>query len=205
MSMVQASITVSMDGFVTGPDDGPERGLGVGGERLHYWVFGGPWSYESPGRGEAVGEDKAWLESKLAANGAVIAGRRMYEAAGHWGGSNPWDVPVFIVTHRPEEQPPGDEFVFVDGLVQAVERAGEAAGEKPVAVAGGADIIRQALASGMVDAFTLIVAPVVLGAGKRLFDGFDQSVEFEHLGVRQSPFATFIDYRVKTGPSGSGS
>src|SRR4051794_24007266 len=110
MNKLQASITVSMDGFVAGPDDGPERGLGVGGERLHYWVFGGPWSYDSPPRGEAVGEDKAWLDSKLAEHGAVIAGRSMYEAAGHWGDRNPWGVPVFIVTHRPEEQPPGDQF-----------------------------------------------------------------------------------------------
>src|SRR5438045_5440171 len=85
--------------------DGPDRGLGVGGERLHYWVFGGPWSYESPPEGEACGEDKAYLDEMTGANGAVIAGRGTYEAAGHWGGANPWDVPLFIVTHRPGEQP----------------------------------------------------------------------------------------------------
>jgi dihydrofolate reductase len=197
MRKLQASITVSMDGFVTGPDDGPEHGLGVGGERLHYWVFGGPWSYDALPRGEAVGEDKAWLDAKLGQNGAVIAGRSMYEAAGHWGDRNPWGVPVFIVTHRPEEQPPGDEFTFVGSLAEAVEQADDAAGDRQVAVAGGADVIRQALAGGLVDEFTLIVAPVVLGAGKGLFDGFETLLEFEHLGVRQSPFATFIDYGVR--------
>jgi dihydrofolate reductase len=132
---------------------------------------------------------------------AVIAGRGTYEAAGHWGDRNPWDVPVFVVTHRPEEQPPGDEFIFIGSLAEAVERARESAGDKPVHVMGGADILRQALASGTVDEFTLIIAPVVLGAGKGLFDGFGATLEFEHLGARQSPFATFIEYRVTKGSS----
>ena len=155
MSKIVAGITVSVDGYITGPDDGPGCGLGVGGERLHYWVFGGPWSYESSGRGEASGEDKAYLDEMTGANGAVIAGRGTYEAAGAWGGANPWDVPLFIVTHRP------------------------------------------GLAAGYVDELTVIVAPVVLGGGKGLFDGFGQSLDLEHLWVRQSPFATFIHYRVK--------
>src|SRR5437764_10304976 len=113
MSKIVAGVTVSVDGYVTGPDDGPGCGLGVGGERLHYWVFGGPWTYEDPGRGEAAGEDKEWLDQAVANTGAVIAGRATYEAAGHWGDTNPWGVPFFIVTHRPEEQPPGDDFTLV--------------------------------------------------------------------------------------------
>jgi dihydrofolate reductase len=197
MGKVLAGITVSVDGFITGPDDGPGCGLGVGGERLHYWVFGGPWSYDSPGRGEPTGEDKAWLEETLAANGAVIAGRGTYEAAGHWGDKNPWGIPLFVVTHRPAEQPPGDDFVFVGSLAEAIDRAKAAAGDKQVHVMGGADVIRQALAARLVDELTIIIAPVTLGAGKRLFDAFGESLEFEHLGVRQSRFATFIDYRVK--------
>ncbi len=197
MGKVLAGITVSVDGFITGPGDGPGCGLGVGGERLHYWVFGGPWSYDSPGRGEPAGQDKAWLEQTMAANGAVIAGRGTYEAAGHWGDKNPWDIPFFVVTHRPEEQPPGGEFVFVGSLDEALDQADAAAGGKQVHVMGGADIIRQALAAGRVDELTIIIAPVTLGAGKALFDGFGESLELEHLGVRQSPFATFIDYRVK--------
>ena len=90
MTKVAAGITVSVDGYITGPDDGPGCGLGIGGERLHYWVFGGPWSYASPERGQATGVDKEWLEGALGANGAVVAGRGTYEAAGHWGDKNPW-------------------------------------------------------------------------------------------------------------------
>ena len=198
MGRVLAGITISVDGFITGPGDGPGCGLGVGGERLHYWVFGGPWSYDSPGRGEPAGEDQAWLEETMGANGAVIAGRGTYEAAGHWGGKNPWGIPFFVVTHRPAEQPPGDDFVFAGSLAGAIAAAKAAAGEKQVHVMGGADLIRQALAAGLVDELTIIIAPVTLGAGKRLFDGFGESLELEHLGVRQSPFATFIDYRVKS-------
>jgi len=197
MGTVAAGITMSVDGYITGPDDGPGRGLGVGGERLHYWVFGGPWTYDSPGRGEPTGVDKEWMEQVLGANGAVITGRGTYEAAGHWGDKNPWGIPVFVVTHRPEEQPPGDEFVFVGGLTEAIARARAAAGDKQVHVMGGGQIIRQALAAGVLDELSIIVAPVVLGGGKRLFDGFTGSVELEHRGVRQSPFATFIDYRVR--------
>jgi dihydrofolate reductase len=85
----------------------------------------------------------------------------------------------------------------VSGVEAAVERALEAAGGKDVHVMGGAQIIRQALEAGIVDQLTVIVAPVLLGGGKRLFDGFTRSQNLEHLGVRQSPFATFIDYRVK--------
>jgi dihydrofolate reductase len=197
MGKVAAGITVSVDGYITGPDDGPGRGLGTGGERLHYWVFGGPWTYGSPERGQPSGVDKEWLEDVLGANGAVVTGRGTYEAAGHWGDRNPWGIPVFVVTHRPEEQPAGDEFIFVGGLVEAIERAKAAAGDKQVHVMGGAQVIRQALSAGLVDELTVIVAPVVLGGGKRLFDGPSGLVELEHLGVRQSPFATFIDYRVK--------
>lgn len=197
MTKVAAGITVSVDGYITGPDDGPGRGLGTGGERLHYWVFGGPWAYGSPDRGQPSGVDKQWLEEVLGANGAVITGRGTYEAAGHWGDRNPWGIPVFVVTHRPEEQPPGDEFIFVNGVVEAVEKAKAAAGDKQVHVMGGGQVIRQALSAGLVDELSIIVAPVIMGGGKRLFDGFSGSVELEHLGVRQSPFATFIDYRVK--------
>ena len=197
MGKVVAVITTSVDGYVAGPDDGPGRGLGIGGERLHYWVFGGPWSYAVEPKGQATGTDREWLDNALSGLGAVIAGRWTYEAADHWGGSNPWDAPFFIVTHRPEEQPDAAQgFTFVGDHETALRQAQEAAGDKRVHIMGGADLIRQALASGVVDEFSLVIAPVVLGGGKRLFEGFDQSFELEHLGVRQSPFATFIDYRV---------
>jgi dihydrofolate reductase len=197
MPKVIAGITTSVDGYITGPDDGPGKGLGEGGERLHYWVFGGPWSYEEEARGEVTGEDAAYLEDAMSRVGAVVAGRATYESARHWGDENPWDIPLFIVTHRPEEQPDGGEFAFVSGVEEAVDRAREAAGEKAVHVMGGAVVIRQALAAGLVDELSIIVAPVILGGGKRLFDGFSDSIELEHIGLRQSPFATFVDYRIK--------
>jgi dihydrofolate reductase len=197
MTKVLAGVTTSVDGYVAGPDDGPGKGLGEGGERLHYWVFGGPWTYEDEPKGEPTGDDAAWLEEMIAKIGAVVGGRWTYEAARHWGGENPWGLPFFIVTHRPQEQPDDGAFTFVSGVEQAVERAREAAGEKDVNIMGGADVIRQALEAGLVDELTIIVAPVVLGGGKRLFEGFTKSLELEHLGVRQSQYATFIDYRVK--------
>ena len=196
MAKVIAGITMSVDGYVAGPDDGPGQGLGVGGERLHYWVFGGPWTYDASPEGEATGEDRAWLDKAMQGLGAVVGGRWTYEAAGRWGDSNPWGMPFFIVTHRPEEQPEGDAFTFVNGVEEAITAAQEVAGDGNVHVMGGADVIRRALEAELVDELAIIVAPVVLGGGKRLFDGFERRVELEHLAVRQSPFATFIEYRV---------
>ena len=197
MTKITAAITTSVEGYVAGPNDGPAQGLGEGGERLHYWVFGGPWTYEQEPKGEPTGEDAAWLSETFGRVGAVVAGRTTYEASGRWGDENPFGVPLFIVTHRPQEEPEGGDFTFVSGVREAVERAARAAGEKEVNVMGGADVIRQALEAGLVDELTIIVAPVVLGGGKRLFEGFSDRVELEHLGVRQSRWATFINYRVK--------
>jgi dihydrofolate reductase len=195
VTSVAASITTSVDGYIVGPNDGPEKGLGDGGERLHYWVFGGPWSYGSGAKGEATGADKEFLDESFARLGAVVGGRGTYEAADHWGGSNPFGVPFFIVTHRPEEQP-DEGFTFVSGVEEAVARAREAANGKDVSVMGGADVIRQALAAGIVDELSISIAPVILGAGKRLFEGFEQDMALEPIAVRQSPFATHISYRV---------
>jgi dihydrofolate reductase len=197
MSKVVAGITTSVDGYIAGPDDGPGKGLGERGERLHYWVFGGPWTYDEEPRGEPSGADAEWLADVSSRLGAVVGGRWTYEAARHWGDENPFGLPFFIVTHRPEEEPNGGHFRFVAGVEEAVVRAREAAGDKDVSVMGGADVIRQALDAGLVDELSIIIAPVVLGGGKHLFEGFTRSLELEHLGVRQSPFATFIDYRVR--------
>jgi dihydrofolate reductase len=197
MTKVLAGITTSVDGYITGPGDGPGKGLGEDGERLHYWVFGGAWTYDAEPKGDPTGDDAAWLEDMSSQVGAVVCGRWTYEAARHWGDKNPWGLPFFIVTHRPEDEPEGGEFTFVDGIEAAVKRAKDAAGDKHVHLMGGADVIRQALEAGIVDDLTIIIAPVILGGGKRLFDGFSESLELEHVGVRQSQFATFIDYRVK--------
>jgi len=197
MSKVVAAITTSVDGYITGPNDGPEKGLGEGGERLHYWVMGGPWSYEREPQGEADGVDAEYLREMMARGGAVVVGRNMYEAAGHWGDKNPFGMPVFVVTHRREEEPDTGEFTFVGGFEEAIERAKETAGDKDVSIGGGADVIRQGLDAGIVDELHIIVAPVILGGGKALFEDFAKSLDLENLRVRQSGWATFIEFGVR--------
>ena len=198
MGHVLATITTSLDGYIAGPDDRAGSGLGVGGERLHNWVMGGPWSYDKEHEpGNLSGADREFMDSVTAGLGAGICGRGMYDASGAWGGTNPFDGSLVVLTHRTDDAPdPSTGFVFVDGFDAALATAREVAGDGGVAVSGGADTIRQALAARLVDELTIIIAPVVLGGGKRLFEGFSQLLELEHLGVRQSPFATFIDYRL---------
>lgn len=145
MGEVTAAITVSVDGYITAPEDGPGKGLGAGGERLHNWVFGGPWRYDEEMRGEPRGEDAAWMAQAIAGLGAVVAGRSTYEAARHWGGRSPWEVPVFVVTHRTEEQPDGQDFSFVAGVEAAVGAARAAAGGRKVNVMASAQTISQTL------------------------------------------------------------
>jgi dihydrofolate reductase len=197
MARVLAGITTSLDGYVTGPDDGPGKGLGEGGERLHYWVFGGPWSYGDEYTGEPTGADKEYLDEMMGRIGAVIGGRGTFEASERWGGSNPWPVPFFILTHHPDDVPHDAGFTFVDGLDEALDKARAAAGDRDVHVMGGADVIRQALAGGHVDELSISIAPVVLGGGKRLFEGFGQSIGLEPIRTLQSPFSTHITYRVR--------
>jgi dihydrofolate reductase len=193
---VAAGITTSLDGYIAGPNDGPGRGLGEGGERLHYWVFGGPWNYEEEPTGEATGADKKFLDDGIARCGAIVGGRNTYEASDAWGGQNPFGMPFFIVTHRPEEAPAGGDFTFVNGLDEAIVQAREAAGDKDVFVMGGASVIRQALRAGHVEELSISIAPVVLGAGKRLFVDFNETLTLEHVTTLQSSFATHITYRV---------
>jgi len=198
VTAVVAQITQSLDGYVAGPNDGPGRGLGEGGERLHYWVFNGPWSYSEASSGQASGVDKEVLDEGIGRTGAVIGGRLTYEAAEAWGGENPWGLPFFILTHRTEDEPSNGAFTFVSGLQPALDQARAAAGDKDVGIMGGADTIRQALARGYVDELVVTIAPVVLGAGKRLFAGFELSVDLEQVEARQSDWATHLRYRVKS-------
>jgi dihydrofolate reductase len=196
MTKVLAGITTSLDGYITGPNDGPGRGLGDNGEQLHYWVFGGPWTYDKEPTGEPTGPDKEFLDGAMTRVGAVIGGRNTYEAAEAWGGHNPWGIPFFILTHHPEDAPADAGFTFVSDLDEAVTQAIAAANGKDVHIMGGADTIRQALAAGHVQELTLSIAPVILGAGKPLFDDSTPPVRLEHVHLLQSPFATHITYRV---------
>ena len=202
MARVISGITISLDGYVTGPGDRLGAGLGEGGERLHEWVFGGPWTYDGP-RGTPAPVDQEYLESVFADGGAWIVGRTMHDVVDGWGDDPGFGVPVFVVTHREHETVvKGDtRFEFVTaGIAEAMERAREAAAGKNVIVMGGADLLRQYLSAGLVDEFTLTIAPVLLGAGKRLFDGISRTdIAFERTAVIESQFATHLRYRVRGG------
>jgi dihydrofolate reductase len=197
MGHVLATITTSLDGYVTGPGDGPGCGLGVGGERLHYWVMGGPWTYAGGHEFAMHGPDKEFYDELVSTIASGVVGRGMYDAAGAWGGTNPFPGPLFVLTHRLQDQPaPEAGFTFVSGLDEALTQAATAAGEGDVSLGGGADVIRQALAAGKVDELVISTAPVILGAGKRLFDGFAQDVDLEVAKVYSSPYATHVRYTV---------
>ncbi|MBV9831169.1 MAG: dihydrofolate reductase [Marmoricola sp.] len=190
-----AGISVSLDGFITGPDDRAGQGLGVGGERLHYWVFGGPWTYDGEHDFSGMhGDDKTFYDALTSRIGSGIVGRGMYDAAGAWGGRNPFPGTLVVLTHRVDD-PHDESFRFVADLPEALRIARAAAGDKAVSISGGADLIRQALAAGEVDELCLSTAPVVLGAGKPLFDG-SLELELQPLDVHQSRWATHVRYAV---------
>jgi dihydrofolate reductase len=200
MGKVIAAITTSVDGYIVGPKDGPEHGLGIGGERLHYWVMGGPWTYADDGHDTdgMHGADREYYESITDGLGCGIVGRNMYDAAGAWGGTNPFPGTLIVLTHRTEDQPdPSAGFLFVDGFDAALMKARELAGDGGVSLGGGADLIRQGLAAGVVDELAISTAPLVLGGGKRLFEGFEQDVDLEVLGTWSSQYATHVRYAVR--------
>ena len=201
MGKVVGGITMSMDGFVAGSDDRLGAGLGDGGERLHYWVFGGPWTYDEEARGSASEIDQEYLNETFSSGGAWPVGRTMHDVVDGWGDDPGFGVPVYVVTHRPHETVvKGDTtFEFVtDGIDVALAKARAAAGDKNVIVMGGADLLRQYLAAGVVDELTLTIAPVLLGGGKRLFDGIERTdLGFERTAVIESPYATHLRYEVR--------
>jgi dihydrofolate reductase len=199
MAKVLAGITVSLDGYITGPNDRPGAGLGEDGEKLHYWVFGGPWSYDGK-RGTPSPIDQRYLDEVFGSGGAWIVGRTMHDVVDGWGEDPGFGVPVFVVTHRPHETiVKGDTtFEFVTGgITDALQHARAGVGDKNVIVMGGAELLRQYLAAGLVDELTLTIAPVLLGAGKRLFDGIAHTdIDFERYAVIESPYATHLRFRV---------
>jgi dihydrofolate reductase len=200
MGKVIATISTSVDGYIVGPQDEPGQGLGIGGERLHYWVMGGPWTYADDGHDTdgMRGADREYFESVTKGLGCGIVGRNMYEAAGAWGGNSPFPGTLIVLTHRTEDQPdPSKGFLFIDGFDAALSKARELAGDGAVSLGGGGDLIRQGLAAGVVDELAISIAPVVLGGGKRLFEGFEQDLDLEVLGTWSSQYAIHVRYAVK--------
>jgi dihydrofolate reductase len=202
MGKVFVDITMSLDGFIAGPNDGPELGLGEGGERLHEWVFGlESWREPHGLAGGEVGRDSEILGEAIERTGAVVLGRRMFENAQGWGDEPPFHVPVFVLTHDPREpvtKRGGTTFTFVtDGIESALEQAKEAAGDKDVSVAGGANTIQQYLSAGLVDEMQIHVAPLLLGGGIRLFGDLEtEQIEVEGTGVVESPAVTHLKFRL---------
>jgi dihydrofolate reductase len=144
--------------------------------------MGGPWTYADDGRDTdgMHGADREYYESITDGLGCGIVGRNMYDAAGAWGGRNPFPGTWIVLTHRTEDQPdPSAGFLFVDGFNAALMKARELAGDGGVSLGGGADLIRQGLAAGVVDELAISTAPLVLGGGKRLFEGFEQDLDLE--------------------------
>ena len=211
MSELRVNITMSLDGFVAGPDQSEENPLGVGGGELHSWLL--PLRAFRESHGEQGGEVNAstpiveeWLENV----GATVIGRNMFGGGpgawgepawnGWWGDDPPFHHPVFVLTHherKPLELRGGTTFYFVtDGIESALEQATEAAGGKNVRVGGGADVVQQYLAAGLVDQMVISVVPLLLGNGARLFDNLgDAEIELEQVGVVEAPGVTHLRYR----------
>ena len=213
MSKLTFDISVSLDGFVAGPNATLEDPLGQSGERLHDWALGlATWRERHGLEGGELNRDAEVVAEGLASTGAVIMGRRMFSggegpwdddpnADGWWGDEPPFRVPVFILTHHerePVQKQGGTSFTFVtDGIESALEQARAAAGKKDVLVAGGAEVVQQYLRAGLVEEFQLHVAPLFLGGGVRLFDNLGDDVPtLELVRVVDSPTVTHLRYRV---------
>jgi dihydrofolate reductase len=212
MSKLRCHISISVDGFVAGPNQSEEEPLGEGGERLHDWVVSlASWRGAHGKEGGEVNESSRVQEESVENIGAAVMGRNMFgpigggpwedEWKGWWGDNPPYHYPVFVVTHHPRDpvgMEGGTTFHFVtDGIESALEQAKEAAGGKDVAVWGGADVAGQYLAAGLLDELELHVTPVVLGGGARLFDGLgDAEVQLEQVRAVEAPGVTHLKYRV---------
>ncbi len=197
MTDTTCHMSISLDGFVAGADQSRDNPLGKRGREVHGWHLG------DERANDADQTAAGWL---MRPRGAYVMGRNMFgpvrgdwdeDWRGWWGPEPPYRAPVFVLTHHPHdpiEMEGGTTFHFVEGFDEAYAQACAAAGEDGVDIAGGASTVRQALAADVIDELTLDIAPVLLGAGERLFDGVE-SFGFEPVEVLHSPLATHIRYR----------
>src|SRR3954467_6262579 len=200
MPFITSHMSISLDGFVAGPDQSEDNPLGIDGRKLHDWHLNDP---KHP-------VDEAFTQRLLGPRGADIRGRNMFgpvrggwgdsDWRGWWGPEPPYHAPVFVLTHHrhdPIQMDGGTTFHFVtEGFDAADAAACETGGSGGVGIAGGASTVRQALAAGVIDELTLDIAPVLLGSGERIFDGVE-SFGFEPVEVLHSPHATHVRYRVE--------
>jgi dihydrofolate reductase len=213
LANVFVDISTSLDGFVAGPNPTLEQPLGEGGEQLHEWVVRlASWRELHGFDGGDTGPDDEVMKEASERAGAFVMGRRMFSggegpweddpnADGWWGDEPPFHAPVFVVTHHAREtvvKKGGTSFAFVtDGTAAAVEQARAAAGDKDVAVAGGASVVQQCLEAGLLDELQIHVVPLVLGGGVRLFEQLGHDVELEKVRVIDSPAVTHLKFRVR--------
>lgn len=203
-SAVVADISMSLDGFVTGPDPDLEHGLGRGGEAIQQWVFA---SHDSP-------QDRAYLESADQSTGAVVMGRRTFdfidgphgwnhEVSYSYDHPTPSLPPIFVATHEVPEHPRHEDFTYVTaGIEAAIARAREAAGGREVVIMGGASVISQAISAGLVQRIRIHLSPVLMGSGTPLFDLVDEKVQLFQDNVVATPNATHLTYTIpKTPPT----
>lgn len=212
MSNLTSDISMSLDGFIAGPNQSPEHPLGEGGEGLHEWVVPlAAWRAPHGLEGGEVNASSAVLEESLAGRGATIMGRGMFGGGpgpwgedpwnGWWGDDPPFHHPVFVLTHharQPLVMDGGTTFNLVtDGIRSALEQARDAADGGDVHVAGGASAIQQYLAAGLLDELEIHLVPTLLGSGTRLFDNLAGSdVQLEPVRVVEGPGVTHLKYRV---------
>jgi len=211
MSKVRVHISTSVDGYVAGPNQSQEHPLGEGGEDLHDWLVRlRSWREQAGMDGGEENISNRIFSEVLTNFGAEIMGRGKFGPAtrgpwgddpwqGWWGEEPPFHKPVFVLTHH-EREPlilSDTTFTFVtEGIESALARAREAAGDKDVFIGGGADVINQYLAAGLVDELELHVAPILLGGGARLFDGVGPNIKLEPLRTVEAPGVAHLKYRV---------
>jgi dihydrofolate reductase len=209
MSTLTCQISVSLDGFVAGPNQSLDNPLGEGGMRLHEWGLATEsWRRQHGRRGGDRGVDSEVLDEVSQGVGAHIMGRRMFGGGdgrwdeswtGWWGEDPPFHTPVFVLTHHPREpltMKGGTTFHFVtDGIEAALQQARAAAGDQKILVAGGASTVNQYLAAGLLDELHLHIVPVILGAGERLLSDVGDPT-LEQVEVRASPVVTHVKYGV---------
>jgi dihydrofolate reductase len=212
VSKLRFQISISLDGFVAGPNQSEEDPLGEGGEQLHDWVVKLKEWREPHGRaGGETNASSAIVRESLDNIGATIMGRKMFGGGpgpwgddpwgGWWGDDPPFHHPVFVLTHHPREplqKEGGTSFTFVaDGIESALGQAKQAAGGKDVSLAGGADVAQQYLGAGLVDELLLNVVPVLLGGGERLFEGLGPAeVNLEQVAAVDAPGVAHLKYRI---------
>jgi dihydrofolate reductase len=199
VAQVTVDLSVSLDGFIAGPDDGLQHPLGRGGEALFAWMGAGPPTEGVDERLAPPPASQVVIDEWVSTCGAMISGRRTFDIAGGWAGGHPIDAPIVVLTHEPPTSGEWSPQVrFATTLDDALVQARDLAGDGLISVCG-ADVAKQLLAAGALDRIQLSVTPVLLGGGVRLFDLFDGPVTLEQTRVIPSDGVTHLRYSVVKG------